>query len=386
MSAEAQQQQRDGGAAAFEVGRPDPGTALVRLQGDWTVHARLPGVAEVTAAFAEGAPPARLAFDTSALGQWDSTLLAFLRSVGEEAVSRRIEVDDAGLPDGARRLLRLAAAVPERGDRSLPARKPWLARLGDASLAFGGAAGEAIGFIGEAALGLGRLLTGRAQLRSADLWLLVQQAGAQALPIVALISLLVGLILAFVGSVQLRLFGAQIYVANLVAIGMTREMGAMMAAIIMAGRTGAAYAAQLGTMQVNEEIDALKTIGVDPTDFLVMPRMVALILMMPLLCVYADALGILGGFIVGVGMLGITPEQYWNQTLAWLRVNDFLLGVGKSVVFGVIIAVAGCLRGIQCGRSAAAVGEAATSAVVTAIVWIIVADGICAVLTNVLGI
>ena len=132
-------------------------------------------------------------------------------------------------------------------------------------------------FIGEATLSLARMMTGRAQLRRSDLFLLIQQVGAQALPIVALISILVGLILAFVGSIQLKMFGAQIYVANLVAIGMTREMGAMMAAIIMAGRTGAAFAAQLGTMQVNEEIDALKTLGVDPMDFLVLPRMVALI-------------------------------------------------------------------------------------------------------------
>ena len=182
------------------------------------------------------------------------------------------------------------------------------------------------------------------------------------------------------------MFGAQIYVANLVAIGMTREMGAMMAAIIMAGRTGAAYAAQLGTMQVNEEIDALRTLGIDPIDFLVLPRMVALILMMPLLCVYAIILGIFGGFLVGVLMLDITPQQYWSQTIAWLRLNDFLIGITKSVIFGVIIAISGCLRGIQSGRSAASVGEAATAAVVTAIIWIVVADGLFAVITNIIGV
>jgi phospholipid/cholesterol/gamma-HCH transport system permease protein len=165
---------------------------------------------------------------------------------------------------------------------------------------------------------------------------------------------------------------------------MSREMGAMMTGIIMAGRTGAAFAAQLGTMQVNE--DALKTLGVEPTDFLVLPRMGALILMMPLLCVYADVLGIFGGFLVGVGMLDISPVQYWNQTLAWLRPEGVLLGIGKSAIFGIIIAVSGCLRGMQCGRSAAAVGSAATSSVVTAIVWIIVADGLFAVVTNVLRI
>jgi phospholipid/cholesterol/gamma-HCH transport system permease protein len=230
------------------------------------------------------------------------------------------------------------------------------------------------------------MMTARARFQSRDLWVLVQECGAQALPIVSLISILVGLILAFVGAIQLQQFGAQIFVADLVAIAMTREMGAMMAAIIMAGRTGAAFAAQLGTMQVNEEIDALKTLGISPIDFLVLPRMIALILMLPLLAVYADVLGILGGMIVGIFMLDISPLLYWNQTLGAVALNDVLLGIGKSAVFGVLIALSGCLRGIQSGRSASAVGAAATSAVVTAIVLIVVFDGIFAVLSNVLGI
>lgn len=358
----------------------------VRLGGDWTLRQSLPSLDEVTGSIAGSTGVKQLTFDTSGLGRWDSGLLTFLLGLHEAAQAKEIAVDPAGLPDGVRRLMRLATTVPQRGGRRTVERAPFLARLGSGWLALSAAAGETTTFLGAVTLSLARLLTGRAQLRGGDLLLLVQQAGAQALPIVALISILVGLILAFVGAVQLQMFGAQIYVANLVAIGMTREMGAMMAAIIMAGRTGAAYAAQLGTMQVNEEIDALKTLGVDPIDFLVLPRMVALILMMPLLCVYANILGIFGGFMVGVGMLDITPQQYWNQTIAWVRVNDFLVGVTKSIIFGIIIAVSGCLRGIQCGRSAAAVGEAATSAVVTAIVWIVVADGLAAVLTNMLGI
>jgi phospholipid/cholesterol/gamma-HCH transport system permease protein len=196
----------------------------------------------------------------------------------------------------------------------------------------------------------------------------------------------VGLILAFVGAVQLKMFGAQIYVANLVAIAMVREMGAMMTGIIMAGRTGAAFAAQLGTMQVNEEIDALKTMGLSPLEFLVLPRMLALILMMPLLCLYADLMGILGGVVVGIGMLDLSFSQYFEQTRAAITLTDLWLGVGKGVIFGVLVALAGCLRGMQSGRSASAVGDAATSAVVTAIVAIIVSDGLFAVITNVIGI
>lgn len=373
-------------AATVNCDPASDATLRVEIAGDWTLWQDLPEVETVTVSLAGLPALKQVTFDAAKLGRWDSGLLTFLLGVYQAAEAKHLTVDPTGLPEGVGRLMRLALAVPERGGRREAARPPFLARIGTGWIALSKAAGETVTFLGEAVLSLTRLATGRAQLRGGDLLLLIQQAGAQALPIVALISVLVGLILAFVGSVQLKLFGAQIYVANLVAIGMTREMGAMMAAIIMSGRTGAAYAAQLGTMQVNEEIDALTTLGVNPMDFLVLPRMVALILMMPLLCVFANLLGIFGGFIVGVGILDITPEQYWHQTVSWLRINDFLLGISKSVLFGIIIAVSGCLRGIQCGRSAAAVGEAATSAVVTSIVWIVVADGLFAVLTNILGI
>ncbi|MDB4444475.1 ABC transporter permease, partial [bacterium] len=213
-----------------------------------------------------------------------------------------------------------------------------------------------------------------------------QECGIDALPIVSLISLLVGLILAFIGAVQLMMFGAQIYVASLVGISMVRVMGAIMAGIIMAGRTGAAFAAQLGTMQVNEELDALKTMGVEPMEFLVLPRMLALTLMMPLLCLYADLMGILGGLIVGVGLLDLNMAEYINQTKESVSLNHFWVGLFHSLVFGILVALSGCLRGMQCGRSASAVGAAATSAVVTGIVSIVVATAIITLLCNVLGI
>ncbi|HSX81679.1 MAG TPA: ABC transporter permease, partial [Candidatus Saccharimonadia bacterium] len=201
-----------------------------------------------------------------------------------------------------------------------------------------------------------------------------------------LISFLVGLILAFMGANQLRQFGAQIYVANLVGLSMAREMGAMMTGIIMAGRTGAAFAAQLGTMVVNQEIDALITLGLKPVEFLVVPRMLALMLMVPLLCIYADLVGILGGAVVGVGMLHLGAAQYYQQTLSALHLLDFVVGLIKGTVFGILIALAGCLRGMPCGRSASAVGAAATSAVVTGIVWIIVSDAVLTVMYDILGI
>ncbi|MBW2436627.1 MAG: ABC transporter permease, partial [Deltaproteobacteria bacterium] len=253
-------------------------------------------------------------------------------------------------------------------------------------IAAGQASIDTLNFIGEAFVAFLKFLVGKARFQRADLMLTMQQCGIQALPIVSLISLLVGLIFAFIGAVQLMMFGAQIFVADLVAIAMTRVMGAVMVGVIMAGRTGAAFAAQIGTMQVNEEIDALQTLGISPMEFLVLPRMLALILMMPLLCVYADLMGILGGFIVGVSMLDISTTQYINQTINAMNLYHFFIGIVHALVFGVLVALAGCLRGIQCGRSASAVGEATTSAVVTSIVAIVIATAIITIVCNLLGI
>ena len=248
------------------------------------------------------------------------------------------------------------------------------------------ATADTLEFLGDVSLSFLRLLRGRARFRRADILVVIQECGWQALPIVSLISILIGLILAFVGAVQLSLFGAQIYIADLVGIGVAREMGAVMTGVIMAGRTGAAFAANIGTMQVNEEIDALQTLGVAPMDFLVLPRVLALVIMMPLLCVYADLLGILGGLVVGVGVMDIPLIQYFEQTRNALNLTHFSVGIVKSVFFGLIVALAGCMQGMRCGRSAAAVGQATTSAVVIAIVGIVVADGLFAVLTNILGV
>jgi phospholipid/cholesterol/gamma-HCH transport system permease protein len=311
--------------------------------------------------------------------------VTFTLKVLGEARRLAIEADRSGLPEGVRRLLALAEAVPEKQTGRDRGRASWLARLGGAAVGAVDAARTGVTFLGESMLALLALLARRARFRTSDLLLIVQECGPRALGIVSLISFLVGLILAFVGAVQLEQFGASIYVANLVAIAMTREIGCIMTAIVMAGRTGAAFAAQLGTMNTNQEIDALATMGISPMEFLVLPRMLALILMMPLLTVYADLVGILGGAVVGIGMLSLSPTQYYQQTSGAVHVTDFLIGVAKSSVFGVLVALAGCLRGMQSGRSAAAVGLAATSAVVTSIVLIIVLDGFFAVVLNVIG-
>jgi phospholipid/cholesterol/gamma-HCH transport system permease protein len=348
---------------------------------------RLPPVSEVEKKLRAETGVKRVRFDTSELKSWDSGLLTFVIKLKEYCSRNRIPLETEGLPEGARRLLRLASSVPERkGARKEFRREVFLPVLGGKAVDFFRSASEMIAFIGEATIASAKFLVGKATFRRSDLFLLLQECGAQALPVVSLISILLGLILGFVGAIELRMFGAQLFVADIVAVGMVRVMGAIMTGIIMAGRTGAAFAAQLGTMEVNEEIDALKTLGISPMEFLVLPRMIALVIMMPLLCVYSDLLGIIGGLIVGVGMLDLGLIQYLNRTRVALSLTTFGIGIFHSAVFGVLVALAGCLRGMQSGRSASAVGYAATSAVVTGIVAIIVATAIITYVCQVLGI
>jgi phospholipid/cholesterol/gamma-HCH transport system permease protein len=241
-----------------------------------------------------------------------------------------------------------------------------------------------LSFLGESVLAALKLVRGRAQFRWSDTLLVIQQCGPEALGIVALINFLIGMILAFVGATELAQFGASIYTADLVAVAAVREMACIMTGIIICGRTGAAFAAQLGTMKVNQEIEAFQTFGISPFEFLVLPRMLALVLMMPLLCIFADLIAIAGGFLVSTLMLDVSPVLYLDRTVAAIRLSAFLLGVFKGGFFGVIVALTGCLRGMQCGTNAAAVGQATTSAVVTGITWIIASDGIFAVICSAL--
>ena len=385
MTSEAARPAETATPARVEFARPRIDTLELRLSGDWILRGPRASTRDVEREIADR-PPRRVVYDGSAIGRWDSALLTFLERLETSLHAAKIRSDRAGLPEGVQRLMTLAEAVPEKkGARGTEAREPWLVRVGKgAASAWEGALGF-LGFLGEATVALVSLLRMKARVPLADVMLFVQNTGIEALGIVSLISFLVGLILAFVGAVQLKQFGATIYVANLVEIGMAREMGAIMTGIIMAGRTGAAFAAQLGTMKVTEEIDALRTLGIDPIEYLVLPRLIALSLMMPLLCLYSDIVGMIGGAVVGVGMLGITPAQYWQQTLYYASTTQFALGIMKAGVFGVLVALAGCLRGMGCGDSASAVGDAATSAVVTSIVLIVVADGIFAVIFDALG-
>ncbi len=359
----------------------------IGLSGAWRLRDGLPPIDSFRQALSEHAGTRSVGFDTTQLSSWDSAVLTFANQVTALCAEHGVEIDRGGLPEGARRLLELAETVPEKSDaRDSDEQEPFLTRVGKAALLGWDEAREMLVFIGDMTLAFGQLFRGAARFRGVDLGLMLQHCGADALPIVTLISLLVGLILAFVGAVQLEQFGAAVYVADLVGIAMTREMGAMMTGIVMAGRTGASFAAQLGSMKVNQEIDALQTMGISPLEYLVLPRMIALCAMMPLLCIYADFVGILGGAIIGIGMLGVAPVTYIQHTLDAVTFTHLFGGILKASVYGVLIALAGCLRGMQSGDNASAVGDATTSAVVTSIVLIICASGMFAVIFYVLGI
>ncbi len=258
--------------------------------------------------------------------------------------------------------------------------------MGEKSLAAFHSSRGFITFCGEVVLSLGRFARGRATWSRRDFFQYLQEAGANALPIASLISILIGMIFAFVGAMQLRYFGAGIYTADLVAIAMVREMAPIMTAILMAGRTGAAYAAQIGTMQVNEEVDALTTIGIHPIDYLVTPRVASLVLMLPLLTLYGCLMGIIGGMLVGLFMLDISIVQYAQQTMQAVTLEHLFGGLFKSLVYGLLVALAGCQQGMACGGSAQAVGQSTTRAVVMGIVMIVVSASVLTVIYINLGI
>ena len=355
----------------------------LQLCGDWQLGEVPAGEALCEAVPAECKAIAVL---TGELGRWDSSLAIALLQLARWADAHQITLDTSQAPQGLQQLLNLAISVPAYAANDAAANDGGFARaLHNLLINQWQSLRETLEFTGDICLALGRWVRGKAKTRSVDIAFFIDQAGPKALAIVALISLLVGMILAYLGSVQLRQLGAQVYVADLVALGMVREMGALMTAVIMAGRTGAAYAAQLGTMHVNDEIDALRVMGISAVEFLVLPRFLALVFIMPLLCIYSDLIGIAGGAIVASSM-DVSLQQYILQTRDAVDWLDITSGLIKSVFFGVLIAMAGCQAGLNCGRDSNAVGMAATNAVVRAIVYLVVADAAFNILYDKVGI
>lgn len=357
------------------------GDALeVALAGDWRVTAPRPAWPEVVG----GHRPAEVRLRAGEVGSWDTSLLLFVFAAQEWCRKENVRCDTEALPEKVRRLLGQLTSSHETSvpvDRS----ENFLTAVGLATQDIGRKARDISNFVGECVLSASRLVRNPRKFRWRDCVEEMQQCGAMALPIVSLVSLLVGVTLAYTGAIVLRQYGGDIYLADLIGLSMVREMGAVMTAVVLAGRTGAAFAATLGNMKANEEIDALEVLGIPAVQFLVLPRLLALGVMMPLLSLYANALGICGGLIVAYGLLSIPGTAFWAEMLTIVDLSDIATGVIKAAAFGQIVGLAGCLRGLQAERSAAGVGRAATSAVVTALLLIIVADAIFAVLFNALG-
>jgi phospholipid/cholesterol/gamma-HCH transport system permease protein len=370
----------------WTLGRRGSGSEL-QLAGDWIAHLTGLRQAKEARSIVDQAGSGSLRIDCRELGRWDSALVVFLRMLQDRAIAKGVRIDDEGVPQAAMQLLALgvrpdAATTVDRQ----PRRKSLAVRVGESFLRGCSEAGTTVALVGDTALRGTAALAGRARTRAVDVLLLMKESGPGALVIVAIVNGLVGAILAFVGAVQFRKFGAGIYVADLVGIAVVREMAAVMTAIVMAGRTGGAYAAHIATMQGNEEIDALRTFGIPPFDFLVLPRMVALVAMMPLLYLYGSAFGLLGGYIVGVTTLDVTSSAFLVELRNAVAGSEFAIGAIKSVTFGALVALAGCSIGLRAGRSAVDVGRAATSAVVAGIIGVIALDALFAACASALGI
>jgi phospholipid/cholesterol/gamma-HCH transport system permease protein len=357
-------------------------TLTVQVEGDWRITAPHPDWTDLIG----DRLPRRVVLSGAELGAWDSSLALFVSAARRWSEANSIALELEALPAEA---LRLAALLVE--EPPAPATQPLglpnlPTAIGTETVRLWRETKDLAQLVGECAFSIGRFFRGHAQFRWRDCFAEMQQCGAMALPIVGLISFLVGVTLAYTGSLVVRQYGGDIWIADMVGLAVVREMGPMMAAIVLAGRTGAAFAATLGNMKANEEIDALATLGVSPIDFLVMPRIVALFCMMPFLALYSDVVGILGGMaIAGAQPLNIPANLYFSEMQTIVDLSDINTGVIKAGAFGLLIGLAGCWRGLQADRSAAGVGQAATAAVVTAILLIIVSDSIFAVAFNILG-
>jgi phospholipid/cholesterol/gamma-HCH transport system permease protein len=360
--------------------------AIISISGTWSIYEKHPHAEEFIETILSKPSIQRVDLKFVDLKSWDSALINFLIRILDSCKSKNLTIDIDNVPTGIRRLIELSKTSPVRTTSPVSQRKPTIFEfVGRVGLLVFFSLKTFLGFVGKLLTGIVFFVRGKVKIRSREFALMLQDVGVKALPIVFLISFLVGLIIAFVSVLQLSQFGANIYVADLVGIAMMREMGCIMTGIIMSGRTGAAFAATIGTMMVNDEVDALQTAGFSIINFLALPRVIALTLMMPLLCIFSSFIGILGGLCTAVSATDLTIVRYCTQTAKAVCLNDFFVGIVKSCFFGFFIAAIGCQKGLQCRHSAEDVGLTTTTAVVTSITAIIIMDAIFAVIFSLLG-
>ena len=362
----------------FELKLLEDGNAAAIFSGTWrkspSIEAQLPSSIK------------KLVLDITRLSEWDDTFVAQIFKLRQKCNESRIEFDYGTLPDGARKLLDLAFSAPARVNaRSINKRMPLLAKIGHGGEDMIQATRSGFAFIGELSVALVRMFLGKARFSIGDILHELYKAGPNAVFIVSLIGFLEGVILAFIGSIPLKMFKAEVYVSSFIGIGILRLLGAVMSGAVMAGRSGAAYAAELGTMKVNEEIDALETMGISPMEYLVLPRFLGLTIMMPFIGLISNAFGILGGLFVGTLYLDLTLTEFWTKLIETTRVCDLIIGIVTCFIFGMLIAICGCLRGLRCGRDSEAVGLATTASMVSSIICMVIATFTITVVTVALG-
>ncbi len=330
--------------------------------------------------------PSRIIVDASQVEYCDLSGIALLIELQRYQQERGNELEIRGLRPEFQHLLDLFKPNEIISAHQGPSPEITLPeQVGRSTLKFWEEIQMLITFVGEIVVALWTALLHPGQVRWRDALLAAEKAGANALPIVALLGFLIGLIIAFQSAIPMRMFGADIYVASLVGLSIIRELGPLITAIILAGRSGSAFAAELGTMKVNEEIDALITMGLNPVQFLVVNRVLAAVCMTPLLALFANLFGLIGGAVLFLS-LGFPLVTYYNQILWAVQFSDLVGGLVKAFVFGILIASIGCLRGLQTQTGASAVGDSATRAVVSGIILIVITDGIFAVIYYYLGI
>jgi len=376
----------DTSSTGFEVTLDDQGAPTLHLEGRMDAGSAPAMINGVISLFAEN-PPATLIVDLAKvtyLDDFGALVLIKLKNLMPGKESRMVIANAADTVKDVLAILNFDA--PGTSAARPPKRSPnMFTRLGSAVFRQASGLKFVFSFIGSVCFASFYVLVHPKSLRADDTLYAMEKTGVDALPIVGLISFLLGLIMAFMSSVQLRQFGANIYVASLVGLAMVRELGPIMTAIIVAGRSGSAFAAEIGTMKISEEVDALFTMGFDPTRFLVVPKMVATVIVVPFLTMFSDLCAILGGLVVGVFMLDLTVNAYIFQTMKTLTLFDVFWGLLKGGIFALLITIVGCLRGFQVKGGAASVGQATTSAVVSGIFLIILSDSLFAVILRYWG-
>jgi phospholipid/cholesterol/gamma-HCH transport system permease protein len=370
---------------AWEFSQRD-GVAVIALSGDWIAQSEARAPTFEIASLCKARTVRQIGFDLSRLGHWNTVFVAFLWDVKRAAAAANVMFDDSTLPGSARELLRLLPT--KSGEPQAAAPRPFrpLSWGFTQAISFLAEVGENAVLAVATASGSGRLILGRARTRGSDLFSDLANAGPRAVAIVGIVNFLVGAILAFIGAAELRRYAAEIYVANLVGIASVRELASVVTAIVMAGRTGGSYAARIASMRGNDEIAALRAIGIPINDFLVLPAVGSLCLTMPILYLLGCLFAVVGGLAVSTFSLGFTPIQYLQETLNAVPLGDFVFGGAKSVAFAALIGTVSCRAGLKSARSAQAVGDAATRAVVMNIVGIIALDAMFAVIMDARGV